>query len=447
MPDSFYRSGQAAKQLGISSYHVRRLCEVGEIDAELTKGQQWRIPASEVARLSREGIPDIPAESEDLEDESNDGDSFQSPTGLLAAPSDKVIDAAEEVKIVESRLQTRRIEKQAEELEDWFREREQRQAAQEAAERRRAEAARAEQFRRKWTDAWMQYALKSRPYDAPRETELEIHQEVQRVLAGLQPDQPQHVVQRLVDAAVAKALRPWHRKKEIRGALESALNRLPWEVNHRPEWATLKNRTWEAAVVAIGKLTADSTSGEMEAAAWQAMEPMAKEFAHWQNCQNLAAWIILPGGTYDQQQEACQEVRETLARLPVGTALRELEKTKAAVLERHQAAIQQRRAAELQREEAARNESERARQRANAESRVDRRLSWRLGDCIRELEEAEEIECENVADRWELENDLKKRIRPMLLSQLLQAPEMSDDKIDERLEGLARKHIWEFLDD
>lgn len=29
MPDSFYRSGQAAKQLGVSSYHIRRQCEVG----------------------------------------------------------------------------------------------------------------------------------------------------------------------------------------------------------------------------------------------------------------------------------------------------------------------------------------------------------------------------------------------------------------------------------
>ena len=147
MSESYFRSGQVAKQLGVSSYHVRRLCEVGEINADLTAGQQWRIPQSEVARLRREGIPDIPVESDDGPDESpsascREEDPGEPPAGLLAAPSDEVIGAAEEVKIVESRLQKRRLEKQAEELEDWFRDRNRRQAAQETAERQKAEGAR-----------------------------------------------------------------------------------------------------------------------------------------------------------------------------------------------------------------------------------------------------------------------------------------------------------------
>jgi hypothetical protein len=120
---------------------------VGEINADLTAGQQWRIPQSEVARLRREGIPDIPVESDDGPDESpsascREEDPGEPPAGLLAAPSDEVIGAAEEVKIVESRLQKRRLEKQAEELEDWFRDRNRRQAAQETAERQKAEGAR-----------------------------------------------------------------------------------------------------------------------------------------------------------------------------------------------------------------------------------------------------------------------------------------------------------------
>jgi len=53
MAESYYRTGQAAKQLGVSSYHVRRLCEAGEIAAELSEGQQWKIPASEIARRRR----------------------------------------------------------------------------------------------------------------------------------------------------------------------------------------------------------------------------------------------------------------------------------------------------------------------------------------------------------------------------------------------------------
>src|ERR1039458_4633972 len=289
MSESFYRSGQAAKQLGVSSYHVRRLCEVGEINADLTAGQQWRIPASEIARLRREGIPDVPVESEDGEEDSTrtsyrEADPGEPPEGLLASPSEELIGAAEEVKIVENRLKKRRIEKDAEEVEDWFRDRNRRQAALEAAERQKAEAAQAEQRRRRWLDSWIRYALNSRPYDAPRETELEIHQTVQTALASVQPDQPRHTTQRLVDAAVEKVLRPWKRKKEIRSAIESSINRLPWDINYRPEWAPLKQRALEAAAATIGKLPADATSREMEEVAWLAVQPMAKEHAHWQAC-------------------------------------------------------------------------------------------------------------------------------------------------------------------
>jgi excisionase family DNA binding protein len=55
VPEGYYRTGQAAKQLGVSSYHVRRLCEAGEIAAELSDGQQWKIPAAEIARQERRG--------------------------------------------------------------------------------------------------------------------------------------------------------------------------------------------------------------------------------------------------------------------------------------------------------------------------------------------------------------------------------------------------------
>jgi len=354
MPEAYYRTGQAAKQLGVSSYHIRRLCEEGEITAEITDGQQWRIPAFEITRLRREGIPDVPVELDDTDASHSDSDPGELSEGLLAAPSEELIEAAEEVKIVESRLKKRRIEKETEEFEDWFRDRDRRQAALEAAERQKAEAAQAEQRRRKWLDSWIQYALNSRPYDAPRETALEIHQAVQTALADVRPDQPQYTTQRLVDAAVAKALRPWKRKKEIRSAIESALHRLPSDINHRPEWAPLKQRALEATAAAIAKLPPDATSSEMDEVGSLAVQPMAKEYAHWQNCQNLATWIMLPGGTVESNQEARQAVSEALARLPVGTSQKELEKTKEAALEPFRAAIQRRKADAQEREDQAR---------------------------------------------------------------------------------------------
>ena len=67
--ESYYRTGQAAKQLGVSSYQVRRLCEAGEMAAETSAGQQWKIPGVEVARLRREGVPQVPVRVEEDEDE------------------------------------------------------------------------------------------------------------------------------------------------------------------------------------------------------------------------------------------------------------------------------------------------------------------------------------------------------------------------------------------
>ncbi len=451
MPESYYRTGQAAKQLGVSSYLLRRLCEEGEIIAEITDGQQWRIPASEITRLRREGIPDVPVELDDGEDDPTrtsyrETDPDEPPEGLLAAPSEELIEAAEEVKIVESRLKKRRIEKDAEEVEDWFRDRNRRQAALEATERQKAEAAQAEQRRQKWLDSWIQYALNLRPWDAPRETELEIHQAVQTVLASVQPDQSRHTTQRLVEAAVEKVLRPWKRKKQIRSAIESSLNRLPWDLNHRSEWAALKQRALEASVAAIGKLPADATSSEMEEVASLAVQPMAREYAHWQNCENLARWITLPGGTVEENQQGRQAVSEALARLPVGTSQKELEKAKEAALEPFRAAIQRRKADAQEREDKARRASEKAQQRAGVERRADWRLSFHLGEYLRELGE-DEIEFDDAVDRWEMERDLTKRIRPMLLSEVLEEPDMSDQDIDELIEELVEEHVEEFLDD
>ena len=145
-----------------------------------------------------------------------------------------------------------------------------------------------------------------------------------------------------MDAAVEKVSRPWKRKKEIRSAIESSLNRLPWDINHGREWASVKQRAFEAAAAAISKLPADATSSQMQQAAWLAVQPMVQEHAQWQACRDLVASIFLLDGTFEENQQARQAVSEALARLPPGTAQKELEKTKEAALEPFRAAIQRR---------------------------------------------------------------------------------------------------------
>jgi excisionase family DNA binding protein len=158
----YLRSGQVAKELNVSSHHIRRLCEAGQIAAELTRGQHWRIPISEVKRLKAEGVPPIPTDADDKEEQPAPLDE-DAPDGLYAPPSDELIHSAESVKVRENQLHERRLERDLEECEDWFRARLQQQAAKEEEKRRRAEAARAQEARREWLQKWIQVGLHAVP--------------------------------------------------------------------------------------------------------------------------------------------------------------------------------------------------------------------------------------------------------------------------------------------
>jgi excisionase family DNA binding protein len=274
--EAYYRTGQAAKQLGVSSYHVRRLCEAGEIAAEISAGQQWKIPVAEIARLKRDGVPPVPVTvDEESADVESNGEPV-APEGLYANPSDQLIEAAEDVKIAENRLQKRRLERESEEVEDWFRERKHREAEQSAAARRQAEATQAEHRRQAWVNQRLQYALDSLPHDAPREVELDVHATVQQALAEIAPRQPATITTRLVTAAVEKALRPWRRKQEVDAAIETAMDKLDWDVRNGSSFAGLKQRAWDAAVGAIRKVREEASYVEMTAATIDAVRPMSR---------------------------------------------------------------------------------------------------------------------------------------------------------------------------
>jgi hypothetical protein len=284
MSENYYRTGQAAKQLDASSYQIRRLCECGLIDAELTSGKQWRIPASEVVRLRREGVPPVPQllrepaestatpvqrerngqspEPEDPEDEE--------PADLHGSPSEEVVRSAEEVTITENLLKKRKLERDFEEVEDFFRERAQKQRAELTAERTRAAQLQAQQRRRDRQDEWVTYGLKSVPWEAPKEIELHVHEAIEDALSKLDPAQPEHLVRRLVDTATEKGLAPWRHAERRKKALEAALARLPWAVKYMPDRADLKQRALRLAAAALDALRPSSTDWEMQEAGKQA---------------------------------------------------------------------------------------------------------------------------------------------------------------------------------
>ena len=147
MPSLFYSTGQVARQLGTTPAAIRLLCENRLIAAETSPGGQWRVPASEVERLKRDGLPAIPRplpnrSAPPARNGTSNGHGYAE---FVEEPSDEVALAADRVAITKSTLEQRKVEREIEENEDWFRDRQRRVAEAKAAERQKAEAKQAEQ--------------------------------------------------------------------------------------------------------------------------------------------------------------------------------------------------------------------------------------------------------------------------------------------------------------
>jgi excisionase family DNA binding protein len=424
MQPLFYSTGQVARQLGTTLATIRILCENRAVAAETTPGGHWRVPASEVERLKRDGLPPIPRPlpTESAPPASNGTTGRHRPPELLAEPADEVVSAADLVAITRSMLEKRKIDRELEENEDLFRDRQGRQAAAEAAERQRAELKQAEQRRLLWMQQWTQYALNSLPYGARREVEMEVHTLVQEALSVLQPSQPAAITQRLVDAAVHRALGPWTRNQEMERALQAGMNKLPWDIQYRPEYAPLKQRAWDAAVAAVRQVREEASYSEMETAAVQAVQPIIREYEHQQACQRIVGRVYIYDATREEEEAAKEAVRKALAELPIGAAPRQLEKAEETALALHKAAV-------ATRKEKARLESERQAQR--------RAVAWKadlqLDHIARHLEEEYDFDGRYAEMRREADR-LRPLIREALIDELVENSAMSADEIRESIE-------------
>ena len=324
------------------------------------------------------------------------------------------------VAITRSMLEKRRIDRDREETEDWFRARQRQTAAEEAIERQRREAQLAEERRQHWEQQWVQNALNSVPSEARREVEIEVHAAVDAVLSGLQPSHPALITQRLVEAAVQRALRPWTRKQEIERALRTAINKLPWDVRNRQEYAPMKQRACDAAFEALRRLREEASYREMETAAVQAVQPVIREYEHQQDCMRMVERVYLLDATREEQEAAKEEVRKALAALPISATVRELEKARDAAVVPHKAAVDLRK-------EKARLESQRQAQRRAAEWNAD----LHLNHIVRYLQQEFELK------PWELSREaerLRPPIRETLVAKLLKNPNMTFDQIRKSIE-------------
>ena len=441
MIEAYYRTGQVSKLLKVSSYHIRRLCETGLIEAEFT-GQQWKIPAREVDRLRKQGVPPLPQLSQDDGEEAP-----QSPANIDLAdfsnrfydgPSRAVIQSVEQVAITENRLKRRRLEKDIEETEDFFRERQRRVNAEQAVERERVARLQSEHRRQQWADRWIQYALKAVPRDAPQQITLDVHQMVAEALERLQPNQPEYIVRRVVDAAEEKALARWKRLKNIGKIIDDAREKLPYRAKGYVEPTVWETRVLQESAAEITTLRKDATYEEIRAVAIKVTSRVGAEFEHIETCKQILSSVYLCGSTSEELEEAKQAVLKALGALPVTASRRELEKARDAALTPFLKAI------------AAREEQARVKREAEQNlSRAKSRVGWRLPhvhDYLRKLEQ-QELEFEDVIDRWNTAEKLQAIIRQTLIEEVVHKPDLTDEQIETRIEKLVDAHLEEVLDD
>jgi excisionase family DNA binding protein len=421
----FYSTGQAARQLGTTLAAIRVLCENRVIAAETTPGGHWRVSASEVDRLKRDGLPPIPrALPCDSGPQAKNGTANRhDQTEYLPEPSDEVLFAADQVALSRNMLEKRKIDRELEENEDFFRERQRQQAAADQAERQRSEAKRAEQQRLHWVKRWTQHALDSLPYGARGEVEMEVHAAVQEALSALQPSQLDSVTRRLVDAAVHRALAPWTKKQEIERALKVSIAKLPIDVQYRSEYAPLKQRAWDAAVAAVGRLRREASYSEIEAAVVHAVQPMIREYEHEQACQVMVKRAYIYNATRAEEEAAGEAVHRALVALPIGVAQKQLEAAAEIALAPYKAAV-------ANRKEQARLESEKEAQRRAVAWKADRQLDHigRYLDQEYEFDDGYWGRCREV-------ERLRPLIREALVDKLVENPKMSDDEIREYIEN------------
>jgi hypothetical protein len=339
-----YRVGQAAKDCGVSSYRIRRLCETGLINAEFT-GNQWQIPAAEVERLKRNGVPSAPkiVDSDDAEASRAPNAKERAAPTLLAEPSPEMVAAAEEAEmsgrqltVARNKLEQNRARREEAEIYDFFAERAKRLQEQEAEEQKRyqeqldtdgrkRDQAAAVERREQFYSRWIEYALEKRPVKAPAETELDIHAEVLSALATVDAAERDSVVQRLVDGAVDRGLKPWKAREAKRAAIELAIAQLPYSMRYNESW---KWRAQKAASEALADVRPGATKEEMEPLARAGLQPLVAEYERAGKIEEAINSIHIDGATYDELRDARESVREALDALPQNATAKQIAQAK-----------------------------------------------------------------------------------------------------------------------
>lgn len=458
MRDQYYRTGQAAAEWGVSQHHVRRLCEAGLVEAEQTPSGQFRIPVAEVERWKKAGrLPEIPHAAEP----ENHSQPKPRGSGLLAQPSPDVQRSAEAVLKDHHELERLQIAKERTEIGDYFAERRRRRQEQDQRQAEQQAQAQAAAKRRTWLDHWIECALDSLPYDAPREIRPDVQLAVEEALSRCRPDQPAGIIRPIVEGAVERVLAPLKRHKETEGAIELACGELPWDAQRDPKnWGRAsrwKSQARRDAAVAVAALPAGANHQQKLGAARAAVQNVARDFEHEKKCQAILSGISLPGATDQETDEARDAVQEALAGLPAGTSEAKLRRAAEQALAPLEEAASRRRDQERRRrheEEQQQQENQAALLRqlqapppsptsdlvgdlmAQLVEQLDPTLTH-VDRCLEQVEREGRIEYADDADRANFARRIKSQLRKILRPQM--SPQEVQDLIEDHLDAAIRE--------
>jgi len=406
-------ASQAAEMLGVDKRTVLRFARNGKLRAYRTPGGQHRFRREDVERLaagdgsSRDTRPStstVQNKRDEVESLNLELQARRAKRELAHIESE---DEASERERAEARHAEALAHKRAlaEIRARQAREREERKAAR-AREIEERESARAretaERQQRTWEAQMISEALASLPRDISPDEKAAASESLREALASLSPSDPRYLVAIAINGALARALAPWQRRREIQQAVEAAESSLPLQA--RSVWGPTdwQVRYSAAADVAIRALPPDAPVSQVRAAARAEARKLAAEFErsqaeerHRQACESIVQRTYLLRGTQEQEAAARQAVKTALGKVPVGASEAELLGARVAALAPFEAKIK-----------AA----------ADADRYLPhvRRYVEKLGN-----EQHGEWDLGNVIERLRLTEKLQKKIRPLLMQTIL----------------------------
>lgn len=246
--------------------------------------------------------------------------------------------AAEAVAIARSVLERRRIERDLEETEEFFRERARKQAEEEAErereERSRQAAERAESERTEWLRLSEEYALRQIHPDVPAERRLAALKAIRTRLEALVPLPTPEVTRAIVNAALDVTLGPF-RRLDDRDAVLDELRRMWRFERDRDQWGI---PALQAAALAIAELLAEDAKtalADLRKAAKEAGEGIISQNRHQERCRRMAEdswWALLLPITAEQLEHMKVVIEKALLALPVTASDGELEATRESLI-------------------------------------------------------------------------------------------------------------------